>query len=547
MKEEKKTEIKAKIIKPQEGYQEKFVTSNIDIVIGGGAAGVGKTSAAVISSGYYLDIKEFRALYVRKNLGELKGGGSMTEEFKKIYPPSIIARTTMSDNPEVEFNSGAKVVMTHMNDESIAAITERVKGWQYDFIYLDELTAYQWTTFTYLLSRNRGSAGIKPLFRATTNPKKNSWVRKLIEWYIDEDGFIDPEKDGVVRYMYYERGGVEDIIWGNSKEEVYQKVKDRIDRQMRASGTEFMSPYDFIKSFTFIKGKLGENKILLKDQPQYLGSLAMAGGAQAEQLLEGNWNVDEEEEMELPITRQMAESVFDIDPNPSGKRYITADIAMGGEDNTVILAWEGFHVLDATIVAGKNLDSPMVISLIRNMQAKHSIGDFNVIYDSVGQGNFVGGYIRGAIAYNSNRAPIGQGRARYYHMKTQCAEKLIDMIKYGVISIDPTLAARIYKHKHIKKVLTFREEFIAECTVIRFYPPLDNGKLRVIEKKDMCRLLGKNRSPDLIDNFIMRMSVDLDYNILGADRGAFTPEGRPLGIDGFEETNITLQEFLEWS
>lgn len=544
---ENNKENKVKVIKPQDGYQERFVTSNVDIVVGGGAAGVGKTSAAVISSGYYVDIKEFRALYVRKNLGELKGGGSMTEEFKKIYPPQVIARTTMSDNPEIEFTSGAKVIMTHMNDESINAITERVKGWQYDFIYLDELTAYQWSTFTYLLSRNRGSSGIRPLFRATTNPKKNSWVRKLVDWYIDEDGFIDPAKDGVIRYMYYAGGGVDEIIWGDSKEEVYARVKDRIDRQMKASGTEFMSPYDFIKSFTFIKGKLGENKILLKDQPQYLGNLAMSGGAQADQLLEGNWNVDEEEDMELPITREMAASVFNVDPNPSGKRYITADIAMGGEDNTVILAWEGFHVLDATIVAGKGLDSPMVISLIRNMQAKHSIGDFNVIYDSIGQGNFVGGYIRGAIAYNSNRAPLGQGKARYYHMKTQCAEKIIELIKYGVFSIDPSVANRIYKHRSIKKVITFKEEFITECSVIRFYPPLDNGKLRVIEKADMCRLLGKNRSPDILDNFIMRVSVDLDYNTFNyADRGFDVSVSRGIN-EAFEETDITLQEFLEWA
>ena len=36
------------IIRPQEGFQMKYVASSADIVIGGGAAGCGKTHAALI-------------------------------------------------------------------------------------------------------------------------------------------------------------------------------------------------------------------------------------------------------------------------------------------------------------------------------------------------------------------------------------------------------------------------------------------------------------------------------------------------------------------
>lgn len=503
------------------------------------------TSASVLSLAYYINNPAYRALYVRKNLGELKGGGSMMEEFQKMYPKEIIARTTMTDNPEVEFISGCKVIMTHMADENPKNINERVKGWQYDFIYLDELTAYQWSTFTYLLSRNRGSSGEKPILRATTNPKKNSWVRRLLDWYIGEDGLIDPERDGVVRYMYYAGGSVDDIVWGNSKEEVYAQVKERIDRQMKASKTEYLSPYDFIKSFVFMSGKLGDNKELMKTQPEYAGNLAMAGGVLAEQLLEGNWNVDEQDDAEVPVSREMAESIFYTDSNDIGGRYITADIAMGGEDNMVLLAWYGFHIQDSLVMSGRDLDAPTVIAVIRRFQQKHDVGDFNVIYDSASVGSFVGGYIRGAVAYHSNRSPIGsRGKTRYHNLKSQCTEKLIEMIKYGMISVNPEIANKPYRHANIKKPCTFKEELITESTVIRFLPITETGKLRTLEKKEMGRLLGKGRSPDIIDNLIMRMSIDTDFSSFSEPRDIMQPQGQEAF---FEDSGITLQQFLEWA
>lgn len=494
------------------------------------------TSAAVLALAYYVDNPRYRALYVRKNLGELKGGGSMMEEFTKLYPSPIIARTTMSDNPEVEFVGGCKVVMTHMANENINDITERVKGWQYDFIYFDELTAYQWSTFTYLFSRNRGSSGEKPIIRATTNPKRNSWVRKFIDWYVDENGFIDPERDGVIRYFYYAGGAVEDVIWGDTKEEVYQKCKERIDRQIKASRTYDRSPLDFIKSFTFYSGKIGDNQILLKAQPEYLGSLAMAGGAQAEQLLEGNWNVDAEEDSDSIISPELAYSIFENDSQATEKKYITADIAMGGGDNFVALVWQGFHIVDFVVLSDK-ISSPEIINAIKALQERYDIGNFNVIYDSVGLGRFISGFISGAVAYNSNNSATKLGKAKYDRIKTECAFKLAEMIEARSISIDPKLANRVYKHKNIKELRTFKQEFIIESKVLKTKMQ-DNGKVALISKKEMGALLGKGRSPDIIDPMIMRMVVDLDF--IPVSQGL---SGNEL-MFGKDDQHIDIQDFF---
>ncbi len=154
----------------------------------------------------------------------------MLDEFQNLYPKDLFKSITTSDSPEIEYKSGSRVVMTHLADDNVERLKERTKGWQYDAIFMDELTAYSFSAFTYLMSRNRGSSGIKPMFRGTTNPKKSSWVRKFIDWYIDADGYIIPERDGVVRYFFNSGTSVEDVVWGDTKEDVYNICKNVIDR-----------------------------------------------------------------------------------------------------------------------------------------------------------------------------------------------------------------------------------------------------------------------------------------------------------------------------
>lgn len=496
------------------------------------------TSAAVLSMAYYVDNPQYRALYVRKNLGELKGGGSMLEEFQKLYPSQLISRVTTSDNPEVEFKSGCKVVMTHLANESVEEITERVKGWQYDFIYLDELTAYQFSTFTYLLSRNRGSSGEKGRMRATTNPKKNSWVRQFIDWYIDDEGYIDPKRDGVVRYFYYLGGGIEGVVWGDTKEEVYQKCQETIDRHLVSAKLDYLSPHNLIKSFTFYSGKLGDNKIKMKQDPDYAGSIAMAGGAQAEMLLGGNWNIDITAEEQSIITQKNIMDMFDNDPQVIyDRRYITVDIALEGGDNLVALVWYDFHIADAVILSG-SITPAEAINAVQVLQDKHDIGNMNVVYDSIGAGTFFGGFITGARRFNSNFAVSRSGKGKFENARAECVYKLAEMLQANAISIEGNLANRLYKHIGNKQPKTIKEEMLFES---KAFVPIrkDNGKIKMPTKKEMQLILGKGRSPDLIDPMVMRMYLDLSYVPSSA-----VPSGEKLMENKREVQHINMKDFF---
>jgi hypothetical protein len=75
---------------------------------------------------------------------------------------------------------------------------ENFKGSQVPLIIFDELTGFSERMFWYLLSRNRSSTGVKPYLRMTCNPVSDGWVRKLVDWWIDDDGYPIEERCGVV-------------------------------------------------------------------------------------------------------------------------------------------------------------------------------------------------------------------------------------------------------------------------------------------------------------------------------------------------------------
>lgn len=122
--------------------------------------------------------------------------------------------------------------------------------------------------FWYLLSRNRSSTGVRPYIRATCNPVSDGWVRELVAWWLDENGYPDESKCGVVRW-FVRRG--EDTHWYDSKEEA------------EAYWGEEAMP----KSFTFINATVLDNE---KIDPGYKANLLALPRVEREALLYGSWN-----------------------------------------------------------------------------------------------------------------------------------------------------------------------------------------------------------------------------------------------------------------
>ena len=441
----------------------------------------------------------FRGLISRKAIQSLKAGGGFVEKFKQIFGEFCSVKE--SDNPRVSFPNGSFCDLTYIDDSDMVRLRERAKGWEYDVIGIDEMTEMSFECFTYIMTRNRGNSKTftgKVFF--TLNPKRSHWTREFLDWYIGVDGFIRPDRDGKVRYFYINGSTVKDVVWGNSKEEVYRKCQTDIDRKLRAVGGNY-SYKNLIKSFVFYQGRLSENKAMLDGNPDYIGSVAASGGKMAQALLEGNLNVDPEEEDYIPIPGQLARAVFTNDPKVNADKWVTVDLADFGKNNLVALAWNGFHVVDIMILMKTTpRDNAKNVQIFAQ---NNGVAEAHIIYDGT-SARYFGDYVPDAICYLSSRKSFGMYANQAPTVKDMCYLRLTKMIENGDITFDEKIGNQNYVRQDLKHACSVENEFLEECSVVRF-KELPNGGRKLLSKKEMNAKLGKDRSMDLLDPCAMRM------------------------------------------
>jgi predicted phage terminase large subunit-like protein len=264
----------------QPGPQEAFLATSADIAFYGGEAGSGKSAALVLECARNHDLPGFGAIVFRRTTKELAGAGSIWELMRGWFP-ALGAR--MKSNPfTATFPSGASVVLDHLQYEE-DKFSHQGKG--YGLICFDELPHFTESQFWYLWSRARSMSGVRPYMRATMNPTPDSWVKKLIAWYLDDEGrYIRPERSGVLRYFYR----VDDSLdWDRDA----AALKARHPEQVGADGQQIEPT-----SFTFILGLLADNKILEQKDPGYRAKLMSLPRVERERLLGrdnrgGDWKI----------------------------------------------------------------------------------------------------------------------------------------------------------------------------------------------------------------------------------------------------------------
>lgn len=256
--------------KPQKGQQSKFLKSSADICIYGGAAGSGKTYAILLEPIYHLHNKNFGAVIFRRNSTMVRNQGGLWDTSMSLYPMiKGISAKPKETTLEWNFSSGSTIKFAHLQYESDVLSWQ---GAQIPLIIFDELTHFTKSQFWYMLSRNRSTCGVKPYIRATTNPDSTSWVRQLIDWYINPDtGLAIPERSGVKRYLINRS---DELIWADTREELIDRFPDCLP-----------------KSFTFISASIYDNQKLLEADPGYLANLHALPLVERERLLNGNWNI----------------------------------------------------------------------------------------------------------------------------------------------------------------------------------------------------------------------------------------------------------------
>jgi predicted phage terminase large subunit-like protein len=248
----------------------------------------------------HVHVRDFGAVFFRRTGVQIRNEGGLWDESAKLYPH--VGGRPREQALEWRFPSGASVSFGHLEHE------RNVFDWQGSQIPLigfDELTHFSAQMFWYMLSRNRSMCGVRPYVRATCNPDADSWVAKLIGWWIDpETGLPIPERSGVPRWFV--RAG-ETLVWADRPE--------GLAAHRDAATGEAIPP----KSLTFIGARLDDNAALTAADPGYRASLMALPLVERERLLGGNWKIRPSAGMFF--RREMFEIV---DAVPAGGRSVRA-------------------------------------------------------------------------------------------------------------------------------------------------------------------------------------------------------------------------------
>lgn len=268
-----------RVLRPQSGPQEMFLSSPADIVIYGGAAGGGKTYGLLLSALRYKNVPGFGCTIFRRNYNQIFSEGGLWDEARDMYQGVRGAGQNLSRSRWVfrdrRGRITSKVTFAHIErDDNLS----NWQGAQICEIGFDELTHFSEKAFFYMLSRNRSKCGVKPFVRATCNPDVDSWVAKFIEWWIDpETGYPIQERSGKIRWFVR----LEEVVhWGDTREELWERF-NLVTPEDRASP----------KSVTFIMSSVYDNQELLKVNPGYLANLKALPLIERERLLHGNWKI----------------------------------------------------------------------------------------------------------------------------------------------------------------------------------------------------------------------------------------------------------------
>lgn len=254
--------------------------------------------------------------------------------------PLLGAVPRKTPKPMFIFPSGMKVAFGHLEryQDCLA-----YQGAQIPLICFDEMTHFDEDVFWYMLSRNRSDSGVSGYIRATTNPDPDSFVRQLIDWWIDKDGYAIRERSGVIRWFIRVNG---EVIWADTKQELLDRF-----------GAEI-----YPKSFTFICSTLADNAILMKNDPSYLANLKALPLVEQERLLGGNWNIRPSaglffKRSQIPDDGWLDEVPTDVKLWVRGWDLAATDVTEGGEP-----------AYTAGVLIGKRKNGRYVVADVTNVR-----------------------------------------------------------------------------------------------------------------------------------------------------------------------------------
>lgn len=474
------------------------------------------TATMLMEPVYDIKNKHFNGIIFRKNKDDFE---NIINESKRWFD-GLGQYNRSKDDMTWYFKTKAKLGFWYygmpMSDFDI-----RYRGQQFAYIGIDELPQMPFEMFKFLMTANRNTVGIHSRILGTCNPDPLSWLRKFIDWWIGKEdtvysdgmkhperkGFAIPERVGVVRYCYMPDDSVDNIIWGDTPEEVYEQCKETIDDAWNPEWEQYgyTKTSFFVKSVTFIKAALNDNKALIKKDPGYIASLLNQPPEVRAREFDGNWDVVKtSDDM---IQAHHLENIFKNAQMVGDKiRRASCDVAGEGGDSCVVWFWIGWHVADVFVC---RRDPYTTVSIIKAKLQEWGVLEENFAYDLNGMGQVLKGGFPRAIPFNNQEAVALRDKNLYDNKKSQCAYKFAERTQQNGWSIEPTLLTR--KYKNGKNMRTLRDILLIERKCVKQDMSKADKGWCIIHKEQMKNKSVVGHSPDFFEALFMREIFDLKH------------------------------------
>lgn len=459
--------------------------------------------------------QNYTARLISKRLQDSKKGGSIIRDAKLIYDGFAGCDFTSGEYPTAywsTWNSSIQLIHANFNTENPSEWEEYkdyCKKNQASYIYWDELTEIRdFKAFSYMFSRNRDSSS-KPCTVCSFNSEHDHWSTKFLQLagYIGDDWYAIPEKYGSIVYFAIKGDTIEDIVFGETREEVVRKAEIEVTKEEAAFG---MTAEDMVKSFTFLSGSAMSNKILVN---------ATGGGSVA-----NLYNVGETERRKikdayfgpsnnntLTVSKQMILNLWQNAVDQSNDMYATMDVSSGKEkaDNCAMWIWKGHTAIALERFEGNMME---LVTWIHDTLSRYNIPMRHFAFDATAIGYYLKSFTDG-IPIIGNARPIAEydtagnqiSLGAYFNLRTQLMAKMKVLLETGVISclVDKNAMFPHGKHKDMARLLDI---LLEEINV--FLLGKKNNKQYYHSKDEYISRF--KSSPDYMDAFIYRAVFDLD-------------------------------------
>lgn len=221
----------------------------------------------------------------------------------------------------------------------------------------------------------------------------------------------------------------------------------------------------------------------------YLQSLLQLDEASRQRLYYGNWEYDND-----PAALMSFDKINDIFSNEyvqGGEKFITADIARFGRDETVISYWNGLRRESRVILPMNKITE--AADAIKKMSKQYGVSMSDTIVDEDGVGGGVVD-ILGCNGFVNNSRPLPNPETgedeNYQNLKTQMYYMLAKEIQSGNVYV-------------VCEDGDEQDKIVKELEQVKQYNMDKDGKKQILPKDKVKELIG--RSPDHSDNLMMRM------------------------------------------